>query len=234
MHHVRAFAREHPDPWAVTHRDVEERLGRCRKPEYARSVRGALRCFYRWAIRYGLTAADPTAAVDPIRIPKPHARPCPDSVLEVAMMTAAPDVRLMMMLMADCGLRRFEVAKCHTDHIDGHFLWVMDGKGGKSARVAMSERVEAELVHRPRGHVFPSPVRPGKPVSADYVGHHVALALGGGWTAHNLRHYCGTRLYRRTGDIYLSQQQLRHSSVATTQRYVQPSDERLVAAVRAS
>lgn len=40
-----------------------------------------------------------------------------------------------------------------------------------------------------------------------------------------MRHTCATNLYEKTGDIYLTSAQLHHSSVKTTQRYAEISDE---------
>ena len=44
-------------------------------------------------------------------------------------------------------------------------------------------------------------------------------------TPHVMRHTCATNLYEKTGDIYLTSAQLHHSSVKTTQRYAEISDE---------
>jgi integrase len=109
-YHVRCFARAHPDPMRVTVGDVEERLSRCRSPEYGRAVRVALHAWYLWAQREGLANADPTAPIAPIRIPRARARPCPESVYKQARIGADPDTRLMVELAAQAGLRRSEIA----------------------------------------------------------------------------------------------------------------------------
>jgi len=48
---------------------------------------------------------------------------------------------------------------------------------------------------------------------------------------HQVRHTFGTRIYRATGDIYLTSRLMRHASVATTQIYAEIADERPRAAV---
>lgn len=45
-------------------------------------------------------------------------------------------------------------------------------------------------------------------------------------TPHVMRHTCATNLYEKTGDIYLTSQQLRHKNVTTTQRYAEISKEK--------
>lgn len=44
-------------------------------------------------------------------------------------------------------------------------------------------------------------------------------------TPHKLRHTCLTHLYQRTQDIYLCKEIARHSSVKTTEIYVNPMQE---------
>lgn len=42
---------------------------------------------------------------------------------------------------------------------------------------------------------------------------------------HELRHTCGTNLYRKTKDLLLVQRQMRHANIETTVIYTHPSDE---------
>ena len=41
-----------------------------------------------------------------------------------------------------------------------------------------------------------------------------------------MRATCATKLYEKTGDIYLVQQQLGHKSIKNTERYAKVSEER--------
>ena len=76
----------------------------------------------------------------------------------------------------------------------------------------------AAIVAAAPGWVFPShkggPVRPGT------ISHWLGDALPAPWTAHTLRHAFATDLYARTNDLLLVSEQLGHTSVATTERYV--------------
>lgn len=45
-------------------------------------------------------------------------------------------------------------------------------------------------------------------------------------TPHKMRSTCATKLYEKTGDIYLVQQQLGHKSIKNTERYAKVSDQK--------
>lgn len=49
-------------------------------------------------------------------------------------------------------------------------------------------------------------------------------------TPHKMRATCATKLYEKTGDIYLVQQQLGHKSIKNTERYAKVSNERRIQA----
>jgi integrase/recombinase XerC len=53
-------------------------------------------------------------------------------------------------------------------------------------------------------------------------------------TVHSLRHTFATRLYEKTGDLYLVQRALGHRNITTTEIYAKVSDERLRWAVSAA
>ncbi len=215
--HVRRFARSHPDPWQVTSGEVAEYLAGCRSPEYAKSVRSSLSGFYIWAIRHDLTTYDPTVKVGTVKVPRPQARPCPEGVYKLGLLRSDSRVQLMLLLMGQSGLRCMEVSRVHTRDVDGDRLLV-HGKGGHARWVALSPDVVAHLRQVEPGWVFPG--RDGGPMRPATVGKKVAAVLGQGWTAHTLRHRCGTTAYAGTSDLVAVQQLLGHASVATTQRYI--------------
>jgi integrase/recombinase XerC len=53
------------------------------------------------------------------------------------------------------------------------------------------------------------------------------------FSIHSLRHTFATRLYRKTGDLYLVQKALGHRQITTTEIYARVSDEALRRAVSA-
>lgn len=60
----------------------------------------------------------------------------------------------------------------------------------------------------------------------------IAEGTGKKITPHKMRATCATRLYEKTGDIYLVQQQLGHKSIKNTERYAKVSDQKMVEAAK--
>ena len=53
-------------------------------------------------------------------------------------------------------------------------------------------------------------------------------------TIHSLRHTFATRLYRKTGDLYLVQKALGHRQITTTEIYARVDDQAVRRAVEAA
>ena len=107
-------------------------------------------------------------------------------------------------------------------------MFVRNGKGGKSAWVAVSRTLFAALEELKAltddPYVFPfrSTVTARrhlqtlcKLTGVEYKG------------VHALRHYAGTRLYAETGDLEDAARHLRHSNLDTTRAYAKWSDKTL-------
>lgn len=216
------FAAAHPDPAAVGGGDVARWLAAARASETRKSWRAALRGYYLWAIRSGRADRDPTAALLPIRVPRPLPRPCPSGTAAAAIAAARPDVRLMLELAASAGLRRAEIAGLHRSDLQGDALRVT-GKGGNVRLVTIPPGLARRIADRGPGWVFPG--RRGGPITPDAAGRLMSAALGPGWSAHTLRHGCATSAYARSQDIRAVQELLGHTSPATTARYVAVAGE---------
>jgi integrase/recombinase XerC len=113
---------------------------------------------------------------------------------------------------------------CHTRVLR------VTGKGGKTRRVPIHPALEPRL-GRVRGWAFPSPVRPGRAVTPDYVSNRLGVVLPAPWGPHSLRHRFATQAYRNTHDIRAVQQLLGHARPETTARYTLCDDDALMAAV---
>ena len=198
-------------------------------PQSRRAVMSSLQGFYSWAVKRQHVAANPAADIRPVRVNPGIPKPIPEPVLADALRTAAPDVRRMLLLGAYAGLRRAEIARVHSRDVSAWGLSVR-GKGDKSRLVPLHPRLRAELDGLD-GWAFPSPVRPGMPVSAEHVGSRLESVLPEPWTTHSLRHRFATMSYRGTHDIRAVQQLLGHASPATTAIYTLVGDEELAAAV---
>jgi integrase len=193
-----------------------------------RSVRSAVRGFFRWAQLHGHRVDDPSLLLPKVKAVEPLARPTPDHALRSALAAAAEDERLMLLLAASCGLRRAEIAALTTDDVDGRWLYVL-GKGGKLRKLPIRSDELAKLLEQaPPGPLFPG--RFGGSVTPDYVGRRLSRLLGPGWAAHSLRHRYATTIHTGCRDILALQRLLGHASSETTRLYVQTDDAALWAA----
>ncbi len=190
-----------------------------------------LRGFHRWLYLTGRRHDDPAADLPAIRTPRPVPHPCPEDVLENALRWADDSTRLMLLLGAYAGLRRSEIAAVHSGDIHGDMLTVT-GKGRVTRRIPIHPLL-ADPLAAIHGWAFPSHRNLGEHLSSFTVGQRVAGALGGGWTAHSLRHRFATRAYASSRDLRAAQTLLGHASPATTSGYVGIDDTAMRRAVHA-
>lgn len=87
------------------------------KPETRKAYRNTISSFFRWLHRSGRRSDDPSLDVPRVKKPHAHPRPCPDRYIAAAMEMATPSERLMIRLGAECGLRRGEIARVHSDDV---------------------------------------------------------------------------------------------------------------------
>ncbi len=236
---ISRLARDHArhSPWALSTQDLADWLAAhpTWSPAYRRAMRSAVRGFYAWARATGLTERDPAQLLPRTRPTLPKPRPIPDQVVEITLDDDATTerVKLMVELGRDCGLRRAEIAGVHTRDIEtvrGVLFLRVHGKGRRERLVPLPHGLAWRLRAEGPGWVFPSPARPGKPLTAAHVGRLVRGALGGPWTTHTLRHGYATAAYQVDRDLIAVRDLLGHSSVATTQVYVLAPDDAMLKA----
>jgi integrase/recombinase XerD len=213
----------------------------------ARKV-AAVRSFYRWAQREGLTERDVVSLLD---TPK-AGRYLPDvlDVDDVARILESPDDddiglrdRAVLELLYACGLRVSELVGLDTDRVDLPHLWVrVIGKGNKERRVPMGEEAR-ERLHRylagprtawtakkPTPAVFVN--RRGKRITRESVWRMVkaraqAAGVAEHVSPHTFRHSFATHLLEGGADLRVVQTLLGHASISTTQLYTHLTGERL-------
>ena len=205
------------------------------KPETRKAYRNTISSFFRWLHKSGRRADDPSLDVPRVKKPHAHPRPCPDRYIAAAMEMATPSEKLMVRLGAECGLRRGEIARVHSDDVvadsAGHSL-IVRGKGDKQRIVPLPDDL-ANTVMETQGYLFPG--RFGGHVEESYIGDHISRLLPDGYAAHTLRHRFATTAYAATHDLFVVAELLGHESVETTEHYVAMPDGRLreaTAAVR--
>lgn len=205
------------------------------KPETRKAYRNTISSFFRWLHKSGRRSDDPSLDVPRVKKPHAHPRPCPDRYIAAAMEMATSSERLMIRLGAECGLRRGEIARVHSDDVvadsAGRSL-IVRGKGDKQRIVPLPDDL-ACIIMDARGYLFPG--RFGGHVEESYIGDHISRLLPDGYAAHTLRHRFATTAYAATHDLFVVAELLGHESVETTEHYVAMPDGRLreaTAAVR--
>lgn len=205
------------------------------KPETRKAYRNTISSFFRWLHKSCRRSDDPSLDVPRVKKPHAHPRPCPDKYITAAMEKATAAEKLMIRFGAECGLRRGEIARVHSDDVvadsAGHSL-IVRGKGDKQRIVPLPDDLAA-IVMDANGYLFPG--RFSGHVEESYIGDHISHLLPDGYAAHTLRHRFATTAYAATHDLFVVAELLGHESVETTEHYVAMPDGRLreaTAAVR--
>jgi len=224
-YHLRRLAHDHSEhePHQMTHGLLVAWMARHDwSPETRRSYRASLRVFYRWLYATGRADTDIAHSLPTTAVPRALPRPCPTDVLTTATRLAATDVRvrLMLLVLSETGMRRGELCRLRTDHLEcdltGWSLRVI-GKGGRVRLIPLTESLARVLRVLPDGYVFPG--RIDGHLSPAYLGKLVSEALGPGYTAHMLRHRFASLAYAVERDLRAVQELLGHAKIETTQVY---------------
>ncbi|MFZ5755342.1 MAG: site-specific tyrosine recombinase XerD [Pseudomonadota bacterium] len=238
---------------AVTRADIQSYLEhRLQQKFHARSTARLLSClrgFYRYQLREGLIAADPT-----LRIASPKlGRPLPKGLGEddVERLLLAPDVasplglrdRAMLEVLYATGLRVSELVGLTVPRLGMRQGVVqVTGKGGKERLVPLGEEALAWLERylrearpallgaEPSEVLFPS--QRGVAMTRQTFWHRIRLAArAAGIThavsPHTLRHAFATHLLNHGADLRAVQMLLGHSDLSTTQIYTHVARARM-------
>lgn len=231
-------------------RYLSERLSAGMRLRSARRLLSTVKRFYRFQVRAGRLAEDPSARIDGPRV----GRPLPDSLAEaeVEALLAAPDTdtdrglrdRAMLELMYASGLRVSELVGLRSDTLSRtHGVLRLRGKGGRERVVPVGEHAlgwieryidEARpglLAHKePSEYLFVT--ARGGPMTRQafwYVVKHHARRVGieRPLSPHTLRHAFATHLLNHGADLRAVQMLLGHSDLSTTQIYTHVARARL-------
>jgi len=216
----------------------------------------ALRAFFAHRQRRHGRADDPTALLDPPKLPRSLPKALGESEIEALL--AAPDIddteglrdRTMLELMYACGLRVSELVELPTNGVNlRQGVLRVTGKGERTRLVPLGEEAQHWL------HRYVADARPlladGKPGSATagdtplfLTRHRVAMSRQQFWSLvkryagaagidaarvspHGLRHSFATHLLNHGADLRALQMLLGHSSLSTTQIYTLVAREQL-------
>jgi len=204
-------------------------------PNTRRSYRASLRVFYTWAMATGRVGDSPAHLLPSVRIPRPQPRPAPEIAYREALMRADDRGRLAIMLAAQCGLRRTEIAQARTSDMEPDLLGMslrVVGKGGHVRLVPLPDDLARLIATRPDGWLFPS--SHGGHLTPHHLGKIVSRYLPGNLTTHTLRHRCATVSYAATRDLRAVQELLGHAKPETTAIYTAVPDGAVRAAMSAA
>lgn len=223
-------------PLQLQRRDVLAFLARPIKPWSKVTYWRALRAWDSWLQEFGYAEISLLKGIPCPRVPQPVARPIDDeSICMLLASRLSPRARAYIMLALYEALRVHEVAQIRGEHFDHAARWLtVTGKGGITKPIPIHPEISrlAEL-YPEQGFWFPSNVDPMHHVHPRAVSQTIGAALlaaGIQATAHQLRDTAATRIQREGRDLRLTQNFLRHASVATTQKYVAVADRDLQAA----
>ena len=209
----------------------------------------AARSFYRWALREGHIAEDPT-----LRIESPkQGRPLPKSLSEtdVERLLGAPDLELalefrdrtMLEMLYACGLRVSELVGLQVEQVGlNQGIVRVLGKGGKERLVPMGEEALDWLTQYMRGPriellkgqssnvLFPS--NRSREMTRQTFWYRIKLygeraGIQTHLSPHTLRHAFATHLLNHGADLRVVQMLLGHSDLSTTQIYTHVAKQRM-------
>ena len=214
----------------------------------ARRLSG-IRRFYRFLLREGLIAEDPTLRIDSPRLP----RRLPDTLTEddVDALLTEPDPqepielrdRAMLEILYGCGLRVSELTGLTVDQVNLRQGVVrISGKGGKERLVPLGEEAVDWLVRYMKE--ARNELLKGKSSNALFPGNRAtAMTRQTFWhrikhysvragirkpiSPHTLRHAFATHLLNNGADLRVVQMLLGHSDLSTTQIYTHVARQRL-------
>jgi len=224
--------------------------GRPKKATAVNALRSSIRCFCGYLHDAGLVSANPAALLRRAICSPPTPRALTEDEVErlLAVLAEGTDAkarrdRVLFTLMLRTGIRIGSALGLDVEDVDlvrGELL-LRRAKGSRVERVFLPEGVVPQVSELIREVGFGPLFRNGGGLRLTsrhacrlLRQHFAAAGIQRVHGTHVLRHTFGTALYRRTGDILLVREALRHRSIASTLVYSRADDERLRTAVGAT
>jgi integrase/recombinase XerD len=204
-------------PEEATTADVLASLPRDAKPSSKRVYLGALRAAYRDLMTLGLVDRDPTVGVRIPGVGRTLPRPLSDDEVTTLLAERGRE-RDWTVLGCYAGLRASDVVGLYAEDLVRTRSGValrLHGKGNVEALVPAHDLV-VEAIGR---QATRGPLWRMTPGSMSHRWSSWAYDLGISARFHQCRHWFGTNVLRSSGDLLVTRDLLRHTSVATTQIY---------------
>jgi len=220
------------DPLTATAQDVVQFMASGQWAAPTRQNRfSSIRTWFRHLRITGKRLDNPCDLIPAPRVPRANARPVTNE--EIARLLGSgirTKTRMMVLLAMYEGLRVHEVAKFRGQDIRGDVLTVT-GKGGVRAALPLHPEVARYASWFPaifpaKGYWFPGSWEGhASPKAVSNILSDAFKRAGVDATAHQLRHWYGTKVLRAAGgNLRVAQELLRHSSPAITARYTEVDD----------
>jgi site-specific recombinase XerD len=215
--------------------------GKTKKATTANALRTSLRTFFRYAHEAGYTQSNPARLVRRALCGTPPIRALSDEeqgrlllALAQGKGPAAERDRMLFVLMLGSGIRVGSALAIEADDVDlerGE-LQLRTTKGNVPTSVPLSraicDHLRGYLAGRPCGLLFPISSRHAQRRLEQWC---ARAGIEHRVRPHDLRHSFAIRIYRKTRDLLLVQQALRHRSIASTCVYARTDDAAVRAAV---
>ncbi len=238
----------------ITDAVLETPDGFPRKPITINRTKSALRSFFAFCVESGWIEQDParlirsapSSAKEPSTLTDDEIRQLRTALAENNGKFAARD-RLIFEILLGTGIRLGSLVGLNIGDIDLQTGTLqIRAKGGAQERVFLNPGLSSMLAGYLRetapeakrgGNVLLIRSKSGQRLGRRQIQLNFARRLKQAgitrpFSLHSLRHTFTTRLYQRTGDLYLVQRALGHRQITTTEIYAQVSDESLRRAVR--
>lgn len=191
-----------------------------------------IRMFYKWATEIGELDGDPIGGTK--RPKRPRLVPKPVTEFDLGACLAVPEpIRTAVLLAGWEGMRASEIADCKREHITEDTVYIPRGKGGEPGSVPTHPLVWRAVRDRPEGRLILN--KHGEKVTGHWISQTARYHLNRLGLQHvhlhRLRHRYGTMIQKLNGDIRVTQECMRHASVASTMGYTLVTGEQRRAAV---
>lgn len=178
-----------------------------------------LRALCGYAVRAGVIERNPVDSGSFPRIREKAPAALTDDQVN-AILEHAGKWRPIVVLSLETGMRWSELQRLQWRHVEWELreLLIEDQKNGRAQWIPLTDAAVSALegLRATTSSVF---VVPNRTVNACNWVNKIRKRCGFKWTHHQLRHTCGTRLIRATGNRELVRLMLRHSSHRMTDRY---------------
>lgn len=205
------------------------------KPWTRATYRNTVRAFFTFMAEYGHRTDNPAARLRRPRVPASLPNPVTDAELAFLLACSPEPWRTIILLGAYAGLRVSEIAGLDRVDITEETILIRRGKGGTPALVPTHPRIWAHVKDRPSGPVVRTPrgqTLTGQSMTCRAREYFDSVGLPD-VHLHMLRHWFGSSVQRRQGDIRVTQELMRHASIASTVIYTQVTTAAKVSAIMA-